>query len=127
MNRKHNGYVLVPVENITDHCIRTLRAIRRSRVQKRREYVDKYMISADWWWSHLWRWFGFSKPIKRDALNDFKNTPVFGAGKFTAACEVNLYCAEQESECEKLLTAAKANLLPTMIVSSEALRYCNYR
>jgi hypothetical protein len=108
------GMVRVSKQAVIDACNRTLRNIWRGRSDYRKNAVAEYLKAADWNWRYFWRWLGFRKPSRRDALNYYYHGSSL-PDSFTASM---LY-GQQEDKANKILRAANATPHSTMWISTE--------
>lgn len=114
------GFVRVKTETVIEASRKTIGSIHRTRSRLRRQYVDKYVADATWWWSHLWRFLGFRRPTRRDALYAY-----YHGDRIPTSFDVNMTSGLQESNCEKLLRAAQVSERPTMWIGPDGVRACN--
>lgn len=109
-----SGYAEVSTNKIIACCESTLLLIQKRRAKLVQDYVDAYIESSKWW--H--RWFGYKLETEKEAIKAFELETCFDS-KYHAAI--------QKLECELLLKLAQATDKPTMFVSTDGLKYCNYK
>lgn len=114
------SYSVLRRRDAIDACRSTLRAIKRSRRELRKQYLASYMESATWRWKWLW-WLGFSKPTRRSALNWYYH----GHPRFPASVEVGLTYAIQENRCKELLALCNHTAEHVVFWSTEDCYTCN--
>lgn len=114
------GMVRVDKQNVIDSASGTLRNIYRRRSNHRRQYVNEYIASAMWYWKYIWRWMGFKKPTRRDALFSYYHSSTLPP-HFEAA----MMCGLQEDKCNKIIRAANATRNATMWISPEGANSIN--
>ena len=114
------GMVRVNKKNVINSANGTLRSIYRSRSDHRRQYVSEYIASAMWYWKYIWRWMGFKKPSRRDALFSY-----YHSSTLPPHFEARMLCGRQESQCEKIIRVANATRNTTMWISTEGANSIN--
>jgi len=113
------GLVRVETDKVIAACNRMLNSIYEYRSNARRKYCQQWLTAATKRWQRFWRFFGFRKPVLRDALEDF-----YHGGQFPASFSVSIIYSLQEQNCKDLLRAAKATNNSTMWISNEGARTC---
>jgi hypothetical protein len=108
------GMVRVDKQDVINSAEKTLKNIYRSRSKYRRQYVRDYLASAIWYWKYIWRWIGFRKPTRRDALSYYYNGGTVPP-HFTELMMFHI----QENQCNKIIKAANATRHATMWISLE--------
>lgn len=112
------GMARVNTADVVRACKGVLNSIYRWRSQHRREYVEEYIRSAQWWYKYFW-WLGASKPTTRNALMSYYHSssipPHFSA--------IMTY-GQQEDTCKKILRVAEATRNATMWISPEGASAC---
>lgn len=114
------GMVRVDKQNVIDSAKGTLQRIYRHRSNHRKQYVNEYIASAMWYWKYIWRWMGFSKPTRKDALFSY-----YHSGTFSPHFEAAMMYGSQENKCEKIIRAANATHHATMWISPEGANSIN--
>jgi len=112
------GLVRVETDKVILACNKMLKSIYDYRSDARREYCRQWLTAATKRWQRFWRFFGFRKPVLRDALENF-----YG-GQFPTSFDVSIKFGLQERNCKDLLRAAKATNNSTMWISTEGVRTC---
>lgn len=115
--KQSNAYVEVETSRVIDCCNRVLFSIKKRRERLRQEYLNEYIESSKWWHTYF-GWLGFAVATEQDAAAAFDSEVLN---------EIKYYYVIQESECELLLKAAQVSNNSTMAVSSDGLKYCNYK
>jgi hypothetical protein len=117
------GMVRVECNAVITACKATLKNIYYCRSCRRRKFVDDWLASATKRWQYFWKWFGFSKPTRRDALEDY----YFGNASRQMVSKADMdSCAygEQETQCLRILRAAQCSKNSTMCLSPEGVSIC---
>lgn len=117
-SEKPLGMIRVDADKVIIACNNTIRSIHEYRSDARRKYCNKWLTAANKSWQRFWRWFGFSKPVLRDALI------AYYGPRLSQAMEDRLTYSLQEQDCKQLLRAAIATDHATMWVSTNGARSC---
>lgn len=119
--KKTLGMIRVETESVISACNRTLNDINKRRSTSRRTFCNQWLASATKSWQRYWRWFGFRKPVLRNALFEFYHSRYH---HFPPSFYTSLTWGLQEQDCRKLLRAAKATKHRTMWISTTGASIC---
>lgn len=112
------GLVRVETDKVIVACNKMLKTIASYRSDARREYCQEWLTAATKRWQRFWRFFGFRKPLLRDAIYDYYHS------QHPPSFMVSMTYGLQEMNCKDLLRAAKATNNSTMWISNEGARAC---
>ncbi len=114
--------VSIPKNQVIDSCEKTLEAIKKYRSDLRRIYVQTWMEDKTYWWKLIWRWLGFRKPTRRQALYTY-----YHEGQYPMSCTASFASGRQEEECRLILNAARLTDKESIWLTPESVSDCGLK